>query len=359
MAARIGVIGSGVVGLATAVCLARRGYQVCVYSAPARYRPTSPVAGALWYPYAVNLSLEEERELAAPTFRFLAGEGVAEAVASGCRMVEGAEYFDETVDSRERRVAWWTTELPETGFRELTSDEIPASADALGPLRWGWTYRLPVVDMGKFLAWLRGLAVKAGVKFVDDFSVSRFKDVDQSVQAIIHCAGGWATHLTRDVHLFGLRGVVVHVAARHISGRLLFVERGKSASRSVYIIPHPEFAVLGGTAEQATADGQPWPIDDQRLWTPERETVAQIVERCAMLEPGLKHVAENLDALLRSGEVRALAGLRPRRRDRAPRIEIERQSRVPVIHNYGHGGAGVTLCWGSALKVAKILDSVI
>jgi D-amino-acid oxidase len=26
-----------------------------------------------------------------------------------------------------------------------------------------------------------------------------------------------------------------------------------------------------------------------------------------------------------------------------------------VVHNYGHGGAGVTLCWGCAEDVTRIL----
>jgi D-amino-acid oxidase len=36
-----------------------------------------------------------------------------------------------------------------------------------------------------------------------------------------------------------------------------------------------------------------------------------------------------------------------------PAVRLERDGRV--VHNYGHGGAGVTLSWGCADQVAKTL----
>jgi D-amino-acid oxidase len=36
------------------------------------------------------------------------------------------------------------------------------------------------------------------------------------------------------------------------------------------------------------------------------------------------------------------------------RLEREEHSGRPVIHNYGHGGAGVTLSWSCAIQVASL-----
>jgi len=48
------------------------------------------------------------------------------------------------------------------------------------------------------------------------------------------------------------------------------------------------------------------------------------------------------------------AALRPAR-DRV-RLELERRSGMaPVVHCYGHGGAGVTLSWGCADEVASLV----
>jgi glycine/D-amino acid oxidase-like deaminating enzyme len=49
--------------------------------------------------------------------------------------------------------------------------------------------------------------------------------------------------------------------------------------------------------------------------------------------------------------VRCVAGVRPYRTG-GIRIEREQRAGKILIHNYGHGGAGITLAWGSAEEVA-------
>jgi D-amino-acid oxidase len=49
-------------------------------------------------------------------------------------------------------------------------------------------------------------------------------------------------------------------------------------------------------------------------------------------------------------------GLRPARE--RVRLEVERRAEgAPVVHCYGHGGAGVTLSWGCADEVASLVTS--
>jgi glycine/D-amino acid oxidase-like deaminating enzyme len=52
--------------------------------------------------------------------------------------------------------------------------------------------------------------------------------------------------------------------------------------------------------------------------------------------------------------VRSVAGIRPYRRG-GPRIERQDLAGKTVVHNYGHGGAGYTLAWGSATLVAELM----
>ncbi|MCO6488911.1 MAG: FAD-binding oxidoreductase [Phaeodactylibacter sp.] len=51
--------------------------------------------------------------------------------------------------------------------------------------------------------------------------------------------------------------------------------------------------------------------------------------------------------------IQALAGLRPKR----PAIRCEKEEGRNVFHNYGHGGAGLTVSWGCAdeIRAAIIL----
>jgi D-amino-acid oxidase len=55
--------------------------------------------------------------------------------------------------------------------------------------------------------------------------------------------------------------------------------------------------------------------------------------------------------------VRFVAGIRPFRRG-GLRIEREEVAGKTVVHNYGHGGAGYTLSWGSAILAADLLHGV-
>jgi len=52
--------------------------------------------------------------------------------------------------------------------------------------------------------------------------------------------------------------------------------------------------------------------------------------------------------------VRCVGGIRPFRRS-GPRVEREAWADKVVVHNYGHGGAGYTLSWGSAVAAADLI----
>jgi D-amino-acid oxidase len=51
----------------------------------------------------------------------------------------------------------------------------------------------------------------------------------------------------------------------------------------------------------------------------------------------------------------AVVGLRPGRPE--VRVELDRSLLpVPVVHDYGHGGAGITTGWGCAQDVVALVD---
>ena len=70
----------------------------------------------------------------------------------------------------------------------------------------------------------------------------------------------------------------------------------------------------------------------------------QSLRRCIAIEPRLSE-AEILEHKV---------GLRPGRP--AVRLEGEQRPDGLVIHNYGHGGAGVTLSWGCAEDVVRLVS---
>jgi hypothetical protein len=59
-------------------------------------------------------------------------------------------------------------------------------------------------------------------------------------------------------------------------------------------------------------------------------------------------------------DIRAFIGYRYSRKHTKHGLRIEAEERYGknIIHNYGHGGAGVTLSWGCALKVLHLIDKI-
>lgn len=76
----------------------------------------------------------------------------------------------------------------------------------------------------------------------------------------------------------------------------------------------------------------------------------------AIAMPSARRELVNLPTprLAQSDILRFVAGIRPKRRGGA-RIEREQIGNKTVVHNYGHGGWGVTLSWGSAEEAVRLV----
>jgi D-amino-acid oxidase len=70
----------------------------------------------------------------------------------------------------------------------------------------------------------------------------------------------------------------------------------------------------------------------------------QILQRCRRVEPRLAE-AEVIETI---------TGLRPDRP--SVRVEIEPLGAARCVHNYGHSSNGVTLSWGCARDVVRLLS---
>ena len=81
--------------------------------------------------------------------------------------------------------------------------------------------------------------------------------------------------------------------------------------------------------------------------------IRDMLKRCINFLPILK------DAEIDSIES-VRVGLRPLRREKQDvRLEQERQRGTCIIHNYGHGGSGVTLSWGCAMEIVEITEKLL
>ncbi|MEP7026307.1 MAG: FAD-dependent oxidoreductase, partial [Actinomycetota bacterium] len=111
-----------------------------------------------------------------------------------------------------------------------------------------------------------------------------------------------------------------------------FIGHADGPGGLVYLFPHDGTVVLGGTEERGNASREPDPATAQR-----------ILRNCTTIEPRLR------DAEIIAHKV----GLRPARP--FVRLEAEELGGRLLVHNYGHGGAGVSLSWGCAADAARLV----
>lgn len=308
------VIGCGVSGLSCGIRLLEAGFTVQIWARDLAPRTTSNVAAAVWYPYKAYPEHLVVGWSAATYADFVRLAHVPEA---GITQRTGIEIFPWPVED-----PWWRAAVP--GFRRATAGELPIGSQD------GYVFEAPVIEMPVYLGYLIRRFESLGGQIATR-SLASVDEAFAQADYVIDCAGLGARELFGDRTLTPIRGQVVRVAQVGIER---FWLDDYNQGGITYIVPRANDCILGGTADEGSED-----------LTPNAATAAAIVERCVALEPRLR------DAAILEHKV----GLRPGRP--TVRLEAEQWARGKLlIHNYGHGGAGVTLSWGCAAEVVELLE---
>lgn len=321
----IAVIGSGVVGLTTALELRARGAPVTVYSDATACPPASLAAPALFTPYPGDDEglFRRRTERAFAALRRLASEP-----GSGVSMGTLREYCYTPPASRP-----WLDDL--LGTRRILPLPAPFAA-ATTSLR-------PHMDMLRYLPWLESQARARGAAF----QTRRFESLDAAFstghRTVVNCAGIGAQALTGDGLLRPVHGQVLHVP--NDLGLDYSLHDDAPGGVVAYIFTFGDRLVLGGTFEEGRQDRDT-----------DRPTLDTIIDRCRNL---LRLDGHPRWRDLATGEGRALAGVRPARGpgDACEHVRVEREERAggrAVVHHYGHGRAGATLSWATAHEAADL-----
>ena len=307
------VVGGGVSGLSAGVRLLERGFEVEVLTRAPAARSTSAVAAAIWYPYKAG---PVEAVAAWSRASYAEFARLARDPASGVVMRSGVELLPAS-----ERDSAWRSEV--VGLRAARGDELREGYDH------GWVFDAPVIEMPIYLTWLERRLRELGGR-LEAGEVRDLSALAPRAELVVNCVGLAARELVGDRELVGVRGQIVRVA-REPGTPERFLLDDYNPDGITYVVPRSRDLVLGGSAEEGREDLAPDPAES-----------AAVVARCAALEP----------ALARAAVVSVGVGLRPFR----PSVRVERESlgRATLIHDYGHGGAGVTLSWGCADEVARL-----
>ncbi|MGY2123450.1 FAD-dependent oxidoreductase [Nocardia gipuzkoensis] len=315
---RIVVLGSGISGLSTAAELLRGGHEVIVVSAEPITATTSFLAAAVWFPTAAGPA-DRVRAWSETTFEHLAGLAAAEA--PGVRMCASMALYRE-----EPAMPAWARSV--RSFRAADRNELPPG------YRFGFRFEVPLVEMPTYLPFLSAQVDAAGARRVLR-TVARLGDLaDLAPDIVVNCAGLRAAELVGDPEVYPIRGQIVRVANPGLS---VSVRDESHPLGRAYVHPRANDCVLGGSLDTGEWDT-----------TPNPDLTRSILRRCRELAP----------ALADSEVLGTVVGLRPGRREVRVELDTTVLPGIPVVHNYGHGGSGITIGHGCALESAALVATL-
>lgn len=160
---------------------------------------------------------------------------------------------------------------------------------------------------------------------------------------LVNCAGLGAGTFSNDDKIYPGRGVILigRRTKEHDDFNYSITETEEDGlvtrdGKLAYCFPRgSDLITMGGTFEEGSCS-----------LTAQDEEIDGVRHRVEQIVPSLKYIEE----------VTRWSGLRPCRHS-GVRIELECRDDIGlrIIHNYGHGGGGVTTCWGCASEAASLV----
>ncbi|KAF9057156.1 D-aspartate oxidase [Panaeolus papilionaceus] len=363
---QIVVLGAGVVGLTTALKIQLQGpYSVSIVadiipSDPKSIRYTSRWAGAHHVYNPINETKQHAYEKETFDVMWKLSAPGSDAEESFLRVTQ-TEYFYV-----EREKPDPLEQMP--NYKPIPKEKLPPGCLS------GCTFTTVTIDTPIYLNYLLMRFLANGGRILRG-SIMHINQVleggtrlfsggsphDPLPDAVINCTGIGARFLggVEDKAVYPIRGQTVLIRAPWV--RFGRTETLTGDGAFTYIIPRRSSDVIvGGTRS----------VDDWHP-RPRPETTMDILERglklCPELAPpDIRAVREpTVEDLLRH-KVGEGCGLRPARKG-GVRLEVEwkdgkqvhRDGRIPVIHNYGHGGYGYQASWGCATQVLLLLGDAL
>ncbi|KJH43031.1 FAD dependent oxidoreductase [Dictyocaulus viviparus] len=324
---RIAVIGEGVVGVSSALAIRKkwRDVQITVFHDRPFEKTCSAMPAGLFRFDNMNDRLDAKAtfDWYAELCRQLPGS------LTGVKLLSGHIQSDskETLLAQERAYGDIVC-----NFRYLSDEERHILFQ--NPSKYAIHFSSFAAEGNRYVPFLKNQLLNDGVVFIQK-TIQNVDELSEDFDIIINSAGLNAGKLAGDDNgVYPIRGIVFEVEApwhKHFNYR----------DFTTFSIPKNNCVVIGSVKQANRFDTEITDEDRHDIW-----------QRYEELHPAMK----NMNII---GE---WCHLRPARQSiRVEKVEkmTKAGKRYTVIHNYGHGGHGFTVGWGTALRVAALCEKAI
>ncbi|XP_074645143.1 D-aspartate oxidase-like [Tubulanus polymorphus] len=321
---KIAVIGAGVIGLTTAVCLQDTYPSADITIIADRFGTdtVSTIAAGL-------LRITKTHTPGTP----------ADVLGRWSR--DSFEFFDNLAYSAEsphcgiapQSVTHVFYEKPEEepfyknfvlGYRELSEKELKHFPG----FKFGVNILTTIMEGNKFLPWLTNKFKSRGGR-IEVCKLSSLEPLVDKYDVAVTCCALGARELLNDKSVYPVRGQVIRVEAPWLKFSFF-------AQNGVYIIVGKNYTTVGGVRQVNDWNLEEDPKDTEMIW---------------------KKAVEFMPSLRDAKRLGVYVGLRPARRP----VRVEKEvmnfgsKTLKVVHNYGHGANGVGLSWGTAKHATELV----
>lgn len=325
--AQVAVVGAGVIGLSTALCVQKSipGCSVTLFADRFIEDTLSFGAAGFFRPDEnIGPSLDVTREWFRTTFRhyeMLLRDNKGEE--AGIKRLSG---YALTSGDPEKLVNGTMRELC-VGLRQIAEQEL---GNFPPKYKHGIFYNSILTDPRKYLKWLTGQIIQQCGQIRNQVikNLQELSDFD----VVVNCSGLRAKELTKDPLLTPVRGQVIKVFAPWVT-QFYYAD-------GCYILPGTEYVTLGGTKQLGDWNTGVSQHDRDYIWN-----------TCTSVLPSLQD-AEVIEDWV---------GLRPFRQPIRIEAEVLGSStkQCQVVHNYGHGAHGINTSWGTALHATHLVSKML
>lgn len=363
----IWVLGSGIVGLSAAIALQQAGYRTCILTDLNFDIPTN-YAMASAYPH--NLKIQNLEQISDDSQSMLAN--LAQNSRSGLsihRMYEVFEHEPESAPLAHKRMQFQTFDGPVDKLKMTIKPPYRTGADYL----YGYTFKTYFADMPAYIEFLWDWYEELG-----GFSVHKKVTAEiikeASGRILVNCLGLGSLNVFEDKSpLNVMRGKQVLVGkaplikgAENIAMAYNYTPSAEVFSRAdgnpeyVHFFSRIDGWLLGQTREPGSIDQSGQWIGDAVKGEEVMVGGVPIPEPIISLNNDLLKNWVGLDLKSKQAQMQGRVGLRYYRdaQDTGVRLEVENFNHVACVHNYGHGGSGITMSWGCAKRCVDLVNGL-